>query len=239
VELHVAPRDLRGEPIGEDTPADRLIRWSLERFANQRMVISTSFGMEGCVLIDMYARHDKPLTVVYLDTMFFFPETLALRDRMVERYPHLDFVNRGTSLTPEQQQQRYGPELWKTNPTLCCQMRKVEPMYDAMTDADVWVTALRRSQSATRANLRVIEWDWRYQVLKLSPLATWEREAIWAYIREHDVPYNELHERGYPTVGCTHCTKPVPGTTPGDYSRAGRWSDSEKTECGLHGGEGI
>ena len=112
-------------------------------------------------------------------------------------------------------------------------------MYEVMADVDVWITGLRRSQSATRMNLRLIEWDWRYQVLKVSPLFRWERSDIWEYIKTNDVPYNELHEKGYPTIGCTHCTAPVPGAAIGDYSRAGRWKDSEKTECGLHGGEGI
>ncbi|MCH7994466.1 MAG: phosphoadenosine phosphosulfate reductase family protein [Planctomycetes bacterium] len=112
-------------------------------------------------------------------------------------------------------------------------------MYGVMAETDVWITGLRRSQSVARANLRMIEWEWRYQALKISPLAKWERPEIVEYIKKHNVPYNVLHEQGYPTVGCTHCTKPVPGSTLGDYSRAGRWSDSEKTECGLHGGEGI
>jgi len=203
------------------------------------MVITTSFGMEGCALIDMYAAHGEPLTVIYLDTMFFFPETYKLRDKFIERYPLLKLVNRGTKLTPQEQAAKYGDELWKRDSDLCCKIRKVDPMYEAMADVDVWITGLRRSQSVTRANLRMIDWDWRYQVLKISPLAKWERSQVWDYIQKHNVPYNELHERGYPTIGCTHCTAPVPGSSPADYSRAGRWSDVEKTECGLHGGEGI
>lgn len=202
------------------------------------MVITTSFGMEGCVLLDMYAAHGLPLTIVYLDTMFFFPETYALRDKLAKRYPNLTFVNRGSTFTPEEQAARYGPELWKTDPDLCCRLRKVDPMHDALRGADVWVTSLRRSQSATRASLPVLGWDWQYQVLKLCPLAPWDRREVWEYIQQNDVPYNELHEQGYPTIGCTHCTVPVPGSTPGDYSRAGRWKDKEKTECGLHG-DGI
>jgi phosphoadenosine phosphosulfate reductase len=229
----------RREPITENVPTNRLIAWTLERFADQRMIMTTSFGMEGCALIDMYGRHGRPMTVVYLDTMFFFPETYALRDRMVERYPHLNFVNRGTRLTLEQQAAQYGDELWKQNSDQCCQLRKVEPMYGAMADVDVWITALRRSQSLTRADLRVIDWDWRYQVLKIRPLAAWERPEVWEYIQKNNVPYNELHEKGYPTVGCMHCTQAVPGSTPADYSRAGRWNGSEKTECGLHHGAGI
>ncbi|MFQ5463146.1 MAG: phosphoadenylyl-sulfate reductase [Phycisphaerae bacterium] len=225
--------------VSEETPTPELIAWSMDRFADQRMAMSTSFGMEGCALIDMYAQVGRPLTVVYLDTMFFFQETYELRDRMVERYPHVEFVNRGTTLTPEQQEAQYGPELWKRDSDLCCRLRKVDPMFVVMADVDVWITGLRRSQSASRANLKMIEWDWRYQVLKISPLVKWERPEIWRYIQDHNVPFNALHEQGYPTVGCTHCTKSVPGSTPGDYTRAGRWTDSEKTECGLHGGEGI
>jgi phosphoadenosine phosphosulfate reductase len=114
-------------------------------------------------------------------------------------------------------------------------------MYPVMADADVWITGLRRSQSSTRANIKVIDWDYKYQVLKISPLATWERGQIWNYICENNVPYNKLHEQGYPTVGCTHCTKPVEGSKIGEYSREGRWSQAAggKTECGLHGGAGI
>ena len=229
----------RREPIADDAPTDRLIAWTLERFGDQRMIMTTSFGMEGCALTDMYARHGRPMTVVYLDTMFFFPETYTLRDRMLERYPHLNFVNRGTALTPEQQAAEYGKELWKRDPDKCCHLRKVDPMYDLMTEVDVWITGLRRSQSATRANLRIIDWDWRYQVLKISPLAGWERPQIWEYIQRNNVPHNELHEKGYPTVGCIHCTQPVPGSMPADYSRDGRWSGSGKLECGLHDGAGI
>ena len=226
------------ETISEETPTERFVPWTLERFGHQRLVMTSSFGMEGCALIDMYARVGKPLTVVYLDTMFFFPETYELRDRLAERYPHLRFVNRGTSLTPEEQAAKYGDELWKRDPDLCCKIRKVDPMVEVMAETDVWITALRRSQSATRKNIKLIDWDWRYKVLKICPLFAWEREDVWAYIQKHDVPYNKLHERGYPTVGCTHCTKAVPGSSPWEYSRDGRWANMEKTECGLHGGAG-
>jgi phosphoadenosine phosphosulfate reductase len=224
--------------IREDSPTPELIAWSLERFSHLNMVMTTSFGMEGCALIDMYARHGRPLTVVYLDTMFFFPETYELCARMAGRYPHLTFENRGTVLTPDQQAERYGPELWKTNPDLCCRLRKVEPMWEAMAGVDVWITGLRRSQSVARAKLRVIEWDWKFQVLKINPLAHWERPQVWEYIQANNVPYNALHERGYPSVGCTHCTSPVPGASVTDYTRVGRWNGASKTECGLHG-DGI
>ena len=220
--------------VGEDAEPQAIVGWMLERFAGRRLVLTTSFGMEGCALIDMVARLGRPLPVIYLDTMFLFPETYALRDRMVERYPHLSFENYGTTLTPEQQAEHHGPELWARDPDQCCRLRKVEPMREALKGVDVWVTGLMRSQSAERAGLGVVEWDWQYQVLKVNPLAGWDRGRIWEYVRRHDVPYNELHERGYPTIGCTHCTVAVQGASPSDYSRAGRWSGTGKTECGLH-----
>ena len=224
--------------IGEDSSADEIIAWSFERFSDRNMLMTSSFGMEGCALIDMYARVGQPLTVAYLDTMFFFKETHELLDRLRERYPHLTFENRGTTLTVEEQTRQYGPELWKTDPQLCCKLRKVDPMAGAIGDADVWIAALRRSQSRTRAHIQVVNWDWQYQVLKLCPLAYWEREDVWKYIKDNDVPHNKLHHEGYPTVGCTHCTQPVEGSKIGEYSRAGRWAGQDKTECGLHG-DGI
>jgi phosphoadenosine phosphosulfate reductase len=217
------------------TTTEEFIAWTVERFRNRRVVLTTSFGMEGCALIDMYARLGAAPTVVYLDTMFFFPETYALRDRMVRRYPLVTFVNRGTSLTPEAQAARYGPELWRRNPDQCCRLRRVEPLRHALTGTDVWITAITRAQGGTRSGIPLVSWDWQYQVLKICPLADWDRARIWEYVRRHDVPYNELHEQGYPSIGCTHCTTPVPGSSPGEYSRAGRWAGTEKTECGLHG----
>lgn len=241
VRLSVSPPQEQAAHSGIDdtSTTDDLVAWSLDRFASQQMVISTSFGMEGCALIDMYARHGRPVTVIYLDTMFFFPETYALRDVMSRRYPNVVIENRGTTMTPQQQESLHGPALWSTNPTLCCQIRKVDPMVQALRGVDVWVTGLMRCQSATRANIQILEWDWKYQVLKFNPLATWTRERVWEYVRERNVPFNPLHMQGYPTVGCTHCTKSVEGSKLGEYSRAGRWADFEKTECGLHGGAGI
>lgn len=212
--ISITPAVPFASTVGEHSSAQEIVSWAVERFAHQRMLTTTQFGMEGCVLLDMIARCGRPFTAIYLDTMFFFKETYELRDRLAARYPNITIRNAGTTLTPEQQAQQYGDELWKTNPDLCCKLRKVDPMVDAMKECDVWFTALRRSQSATRANLKTIDWDWKYQVLKLNPLASWEREQVWDYVQEHDVPFNALHLQEYPTVGCTHCTKPVPGSSP-------------------------
>ena len=140
-------RDIDME-IGEDSPPEPVVAWMLQRFAGRRVVVTTGFGMEGCALIDMIARHGGSLPVLYLDTGFLFPETLRLRDRLAERYPQLSFERRSTSLTPEAQEVHYGPELWTRDPDTCCAIRKVEPMREALGDVDVWVTGLMRSQSA-------------------------------------------------------------------------------------------
>jgi phosphoadenosine phosphosulfate reductase len=233
-----APTEDESPAIRADSPPERIVAWALERFAHQRLIVTTQFGMEGCALIDMCARQNRPVRIIYLDTMFLFSETYTLRDDLVARYPHLSFENGGTTLTPEQQAALYGPELWKHDPDQCCRLRKVEPLRAVMQNVDVWLTGLRRSQSPTRAHLQTVEWDWAYQVLKINPLAHWSRKQIWDYVQANDVPYNPLHEQGYPTIGCTHCTQPVPGASVTDYTRAGRWAGQEKTECGLHG-EGI
>jgi phosphoadenosine phosphosulfate reductase len=226
-------RDIDTE-IGEDSPPERVVAWMLRRFAGRRLVVTTGFGMEGCALIDMIAGHGISLPVLYLDTGFLFPETLRLRDRLAARYPHLSFERRSTALTPEAQEHRYGPELWSREPDACCTLRKVEPMREALADVDVWVSGLMRSQSPSRTGIRVVEWDWQYQLLKVSPLASWDRARVWEYVQQHGVPYNELHDRGYPTLGCTHCTRPVTGSTTGEYTREGRWAGRSKLECGLH-----
>src|SRR5215212_4753378 len=154
--------ELAEESSDEVSTPEEIVAWTLRRFAGRNLVVSTSFGMEGCALIDMVARHGVPVPVVYLDTMFLFEETYALRDRMIARYPHLRFENRGTALTPEAQAERFGPELWRRDPNRCCAIRKVEPMKAALAGVDVWLTGIMRSQSPQRSALRVVEWDWSF-----------------------------------------------------------------------------
>lgn len=220
--------------FGPETDSEDFICWSLNRYKGWRTVMTTSFGMEGCALIDMYARRGIDLEVVYLDTGFFFSQTHDLINRMKVRYPNVTFTNGGTDLTPERQAEIHGERLWETNPDLCCKLRKVDPLARVMERADVWISGLRRTQSDSRSRLQMIEYDSRFEVVKLNPLTYWERQDIWDYVQQNDVPYNELHEQGFPSIGCTHCTRPVEGATPSEYTRLGRWSGSEKTECGLH-----
>ena len=228
-----------GPGMDETKEPQELVNWGLQHFADQPVVLTTSFGMEGCVLMDMCSRAIAefdlaPLTIACIDTGFFFPETKQLRSRLAEKYQNLEFVSWETPVSVEKQNKLYGPNLWSYNPNLCCNIRKVQPMSENIVRYRVWMTALRRSQTEQRANTPVLGWDWRYQLLKFCPLATLSRSDVWQYIQEHNVPFNQLHLQGYPSVSCFHCTKPVPGATPDSDAREGRWSNTEKTECGLH-----
>lgn len=225
--------------IDESTEPAELVEWGLQKFADQPTVLTTSFGMEGCVLMDLCSKaiekHGlEKLTVASIDTGFFFPETHQLRDKLIERYPNLDFVTWETDISIDEQAKTYGDQLWKNNPNMCCHIRKVQPMQDNIRQYSVWFTALRRTQTEQRAGIPVLGWDWKYQLLKFCPLATLSRANVWEYIQENDVPFNQLHLQNYPSVSCYHCTKPVPGSNPEDEVRSGRWAGKEKTECGLH-----
>ncbi len=225
--------------ISESSSPQDLVQWGLKKFTDRKIVITSSFGMEGCALIDMcdkaiQSNGLEPITVAYIDTAFFFPETHQLRKKLAERYQALNFVAWETDVSVKQQSQSYGPELWKNNPNLCCHIRKVVPMKQNVVNFDLWITALRRSQTKSRANTEVISWDWRYQLLKFCPFAAWDRKDVWQYIQKNDVPFNQLHLQNYPSVSCYHCTKAVPGSSPDSDVRAGRWAGKNKDECGLH-----
>jgi len=216
-----------------DSPQS-LIATVLEHFEPGKIALSTGLGMEGCALIEMVSQLKVQLEITYMDTAFFFPETYALIDEMKEHYPDLRFVNAGTNLTPQRQEELYGEKLWERDPDVCCLLRKVLPMKEVLKDAQVWLTGLRRDQSSHRKNLSKVVWEHHHELWKISPLADWTRSQVWEYVQEHDVPHNQLHKKGYPSIGCMQCTKHVPGASMNDYSREGRWAGLAKTECGLH-----
>ncbi|MEO0483881.1 MAG: phosphoadenylyl-sulfate reductase [Planctomycetota bacterium] len=230
---HVSPPVVRS-PVDAGSHPGEVLAWALARFGHCAIAATTGFGMEGCALIDMLAERGVRTRVIYIDTHFLFRETLELRDRLIRRYPTITFVNAGTMISPERQAAEHGTELWKRDADLCCRIRKVEPLRRALRGVDAWITGLRREQSPSRASTELVQWDWQYQLVKISPLAYWTRAQVWEYVQRHDVPFNPLHEQGYPSIGCTHCTARVPGSTPGSYSREGRWPGQDKTECGLH-----
>jgi phosphoadenosine phosphosulfate reductase len=222
---------LDGEAINawlEGRTAEQALEWAIERF-HPDLYFACSFQKTSSVILDIAHRIDPTARFFYLDTDVLFPETYETRDRLAERYG-IEF-DRFHNLTLEQQAAAHGDKLWATNPDLCCEIRKVEPMRKALTGVDAWVSGIRREESQSRAGAKKFGWDKRFGLWKLNPLADWSEKDIWRYIVENDVPYNSLHDQGYPSIGCTHCTRP-PGE--GNDLRAGRWADAEKTECGLH-----
>jgi len=212
----------------ETATAETVISWAVETFPN--ITFACSFGAEDVVLVDILQKISPKTDIFYLDTDFHFKETYETRDRIVEKYG-LQFVEVKPKLTPEQQAAEHGAELWKSDPTGCCNIRKVEPLVRVLSQYEAWITGIRRDQAPTRANAKKIEYDTKFGLVKFNPIADWTSEDVWAYIRANDVIYNPLHDRNFPSIGCEYCTRPV---MPGEDPRAGRWAGNEKTECGLH-----
>jgi phosphoadenosine phosphosulfate reductase len=139
-------------------------------------------------------------------------------------------------LTPSEQAAKHGDALWASDPDACCAIRKVEPNERALAGKTAWISGIRRDQSKSRTAIEIVQWDEKFGLPKVNPLAAWTESQVWKYIIDNGVPYNELHDRNYPSIGCTHCTKPV---MPGEDPRSGRWQGFDKTECGLHVPDGI
>jgi phosphoadenosine phosphosulfate reductase len=216
----------------ESWNAEEIVRWGLAEF-HPNVAIASSFGAEDVALVDMAARVRPDVRVFTLDTDFLFAETYELIAKIERKYSIR--VERVKSLyTPDQQTAAFGPKLWTIDPNRCCSLRKVEPLKAKLAGLSAWVTGIRRNQAPTRANAKKIEWDSTFGLVKLNPLADWTWDNVWEYIRDHEVPYNPLHEQNYPSIGCVQCTRQV---QPGEDSRAGRWSGFAKKECGLHAPE--
>jgi phosphoadenosine phosphosulfate reductase len=220
----VASRPQLPELDYEAMSAEEILAALLEAFPG-RIALACSFQKEESVLLDMLFRIDPHARVFALDTHVLFPESYALWRELEQRYRMTVEVHEGPSLG--RQAAIHGEALWERKPDLCCAIRKVEPLGRALSGLDAWITGLRRDQSPSRADAPKVGWDEQHELWKANPLADWDDERCWAYIREHELPYNELHDRGYASIGCTHCTKPGAG-------REGRWAGLDKTECGLH-----
>jgi phosphoadenosine phosphosulfate reductase len=222
----------RASDAFESQQPQDVLKDAVKRFA-PKIVVACSFGAEDVVLVDMVHRIDPSIPLFYLDTDFLFPETYATRDRIIQQYAlkPAQVIQVQSLLTPDQQAAQHGPALWSTEPDRCCQLRKVEPLTRVLKGYDAWITGIRRDQSPTRAHAGLIEWDNKFQLVKVNPLAHWTWADVWTYIKVYEVPYNPLHDQNYPSIGCTHCTAPV---APGEDPRAGRWKTFTKTECGLH-----
>ena len=220
---------------------DELLCWCWNYFGD-KAAIGTSFQGSGLVIIDHALRNGCNFPIFTIDTGLLFPETLELKKKL-EDFWDVKIQSVHPEQTIEEQKKTMGPELWKTNPDSCCQMRKVLPLQSRLSSLDVWITGLRRGQSDQRKSSNVLE---MYEfdklresyIFKLNPMVNWSREKVWSYIKDHKIPYNTLHDKGYRSIGCWPCTKAI---SDGQDERAGRWEGFNKTECGIHTflGQGI
>lgn len=221
----------------EDEEPEAVLEWALERFS-PRIALSTALQIDGVCLLDMCYKLEPTIRVFTVDTGRLPPETLELVEQLRSRYPEM----RLDILVPEARHlesmmRRHGPNLFYRsveNRLLCCQVRKVLPLQSHLHGLDAWITGLRRDQWATRTNIRKIELDHDHgAIVKLNPLAEWSEEEVWDYVRDRDVPYHPLYDRGYTSIGCGPCTRP---TEEGEDKRAGRWwwEKNAPKECGIH-----
>jgi phosphoadenosine phosphosulfate reductase len=217
------------QTIAEGWTTEETLRWAFATFEND-IAMASAFGAEGLALIDIATRINPAMNIFIGDTEFLFPETYDLIDRVERRYG-VKVERLYPELTPEEQEEQHGAALWSRDPDLCCSIRKVEPLRKKLSGLRAWITSIRRDQTTSRANARRVEWDDKFGLIKINPLVDWTSEMVWNHIRRHKVPYNPLHDRNYPSIGCTHCTRAV---LPGEDPRAGRWAGFQKTECGLH-----
>jgi phosphoadenosine phosphosulfate reductase len=207
----------------------QILEWAVERYY-PRLTMATAFGPEGCVLLHLLAEIEPRVRVFNLDTGYQFPETLALRDQVAERYG-IDVELVRPDATVREYEQKNGGPLYVTNSDQCCYDRKIVPLRRALAGYDAWITAIRRDQSADRSVATAVGADPKFGLVKINPLLTWTSRDVWAFIATHKVPFNSLHERGYASIGCWPCTRT---TQVGEDERSGRWAGQAKTECGLH-----
>jgi phosphoadenosine phosphosulfate reductase len=210
-----------------DADAVEILKWA-DTALEGRMVVATS--MQDAVLIDLAVKVRADIDVVFLDTGYHFPETIGMRDAVRAAYP-ARVLTITPALSVAQQDAAYGPELFARDPDRCCQLRKVQPLNAMLGLYDGWVSGLRRSESPTRADAQPVEWDRRRSVLKVNPVVAWTDEDVQGYIERNKILVNPLQAEGYPSIGCAPCTARVGA---GEDPRAGRWSGTGKSECGLH-----
>ncbi len=222
----VGPKEVSAEV--EAMGAREAIAWAIETFGSE-LGFAVSFQKTSSVIIDIAHEIDPGVRFFYLDTELLFPETYATRDALAERYG-IEF-ERFVQANPPGLRERWEANLWRDSDD-CCATRKVETMHRALNGTECWVSGIRRVDSRTRAEAPKFGWDERFDRWKLNPLANWTDEQVWNHIEDHHVPYNPLHDEGYPSIGCMPCTS-KPGE--GEEARAGRWAGTDRTECGING----
>jgi phosphoadenosine phosphosulfate reductase len=208
-----------------------VLRWAADRF-HPRLLMATAFGAEGCCILHMLADIQPAVRIINLETGYQFPETLELRERIKARYGiEVEYIY--PEQTVAEYEAEHGGPLYELRPDQCCHDRKVLPLRQAVRRIDplAWISAIRKDQTADRSRAELIQWDPKFDLVKVNPLLNWTKKDVWAFVVKHDVPYNPLHDQNYPSIGCWPCTRAV---QPGEDDRAGRWAGKVKKECGLH-----
>jgi phosphoadenosine phosphosulfate reductase len=216
-----------------------ILQWAVREY-HPRLTMATAFGAEGCCILHMLAEIEPAVRVFNLDTGYQFAETLELRERIKRRYGiEVEYIR--PEMTVKEYEEEHGGPLYRIRPDQCCYDRKILPLRRAVHGYDAWISAIRKDQTSDRGAASVVQWDAKFNLVKVNPLLQWTKKDVWSFVLKHDVPYNPLHDQGYPSIGCQPCTRAVGD---GEDERAGRWAGSAKKECGLHviehqGGSGI
>lgn len=232
-QIAAASQELAGKSPQE------ILRWAVQQF-HPKLTMATAFGAEGCCIIHMLAEIEPGVRIFNLDTGYQFAETLELRERLKQRYGiEVEYIR--PESTVEEYEKEHGGPLYVIRSDQCCHDRKIVPLRRAVVGFDAWISSIRKDQSEHRAQAGVVQWDKKFNLVKVNPLLAWTKKEVWGFVMKHGVPYNPLHDQNYPSIGCWPCTRPV---NHGEDERAGRWSGSVKKECGLHvveveGGGGI
>lgn len=213
----------------ESMTVREVLMWGVHKYG-EKITFASSFGAEDVVILDHMMEIAPKADIFFLDTALHFKETYETIERLEEHYQRA-FRRLTPDFTLAEQERRFGDRLWERDPDLCCHMRKVEPLRKYLSAFAAWITGIRREQAQTRAGAKKVEWDHKFQLVKINPLVDWTDKEVWRYILGHHLPYNPLHDQNYPSIGCAVCTHPV---KPGGDQRSGRWMGKEKIECGLH-----
>jgi phosphoadenosine phosphosulfate reductase len=211
-------------PDLEHLSAQEVLAYAVERY-HPSMKVACSFQKSASVIMHMLLEIEPGSRFFTLDTGVLFPETYATWRALEERFGIEVETSQGLSLA--RQAELHGPALWDTDPDRCCELRKVKPLRETLAPLDAWVSDVRRGDTNGRASTEKLTWDRKHGLWKVNPLADWSEDDVWEYLTRHGIPYHPLHDRGYASIGCTHCTEPGTG-------REGRWASRDKVECGLH-----
>lgn len=214
----------------ETKGALEVLKWAYAHYGDE-VIYACSFGIEGIVLIDLISKANPKAKIVFLDTDLHFDETYQLIEKVKQRYPKLEIEIKKPKLTLEEQASKFGEKLWESDANKCCEVRKVIPLSEVLSNTVSWLSGLRRDQSESRKNIQFINKDNKFKSIKVCPLIHWTWKDIWRYAHKNELPYNVLHDKGYPSIGCKTCTKPALNI---DDLRSGRWTGTGKVECGLH-----